>query len=209
MRYVDPLPILAQMRSIKGWLDEDEAELLIATCSKAIQICPDSCAVVEIGSYCGRSTVVLGSVVKALRSTVPVYAVDPHEGEVGAVGQDACTTFPTLAICKGNLAAAGLQDTVTIIPQHSFDVYWDQPICFLFIDGLHDLQNVTRDFRHFEPYLISGGYAIFHDYGNKYRGVTAFVDGLVNSKVCRPIECIRSTIVLLVDDQRWSCINAG
>ena len=190
------LPILARMKPIEGWLDEDEADLLIATCSKVVLTCPDSCALVEVGSYCGRSTVVLGSVIQAMGSKAHVYAIDPHEGTVGAEGDSTRVTFPTLARCESNLAAAGLGDTVTIIAQRSFEVQWDRPISVLFIDGLHDFNNVARDFQHFEPYLVAGGYAVFHDYGNQYTGVTAFVDDLMASRFYRRIACVRSTMVL-------------
>src|SRR5207248_960770 len=59
-------PILEAMRSIDGWLSDEEADLLIAATTSALQKLPAPHVIVEAGSYCGRSTVVLGSVVKRL-----------------------------------------------------------------------------------------------------------------------------------------------
>jgi hypothetical protein len=50
------LPILSRMRLIEGWLDDEEADLLILTASLALLTLPGHAAVVELGSYCGRST---------------------------------------------------------------------------------------------------------------------------------------------------------
>src|SRR6185295_18033593 len=52
------LPLLAEMKSIEGWLDEEEADLLIAATRTACLNGKSLGAIVEIGSYCGRATVV-------------------------------------------------------------------------------------------------------------------------------------------------------
>ena len=79
-------PILARMRAIEGWLDEEEADLLIAAVLRAVSAPQAARAIVEVGSYCGRSTVVLGSVLQSLRlPDARVYAIDPHDGRVGAL----------------------------------------------------------------------------------------------------------------------------
>ena len=94
---VRTLPILAQMRRIEGWLADDEADLLIAGLTRALADLPASHAVVEVGSHCGKATVVLGSVVRALGAPSTVYAVDPHDGVVGATDQGLQSRGPTLA----------------------------------------------------------------------------------------------------------------
>ena len=173
------LPILKRMRSVEGWLEDDEADLLIAATSEACRTLPDVKAVVEVGSYCGRSTVVLGSVVQAFDPEGAVYAVDPHEGEVGAAGLDAHRTSPTFCTFQRTIARAGLEDVVHPIRQRSFDVAWDAPIRLLLIDGLHDYENVARDLRHFESHLAPGAFVAFHDYADYYPGVQRFVDEIV------------------------------
>lgn len=190
------LPILARMRAVQGWLEDDEADLLIAATAEACRSLPDVKVAVEVGSYCGRSTVVLGSVVRALDPEGAVYAIDPHEGEVGAVGLDAHQTAPTFRTFQRTIVRAGLGDVVHPIRQRSYEVAWDAPIRLLLVDGLHDYENVARDLRHFEAHLAPGALVAFHDYADYYPGVRQFVDETVAGGGYRWVGRARSLAVL-------------
>ena len=190
------LPILRLMDSIEGWLAEDEADLLIAASWRALTMLPGPHPVVEIGSYCGRSTVVLGSVLKALCSETKVYAIDPHEGQVGALDQGISIGSPTLEKFQRNINEAGLGDVIETIQQYSYDVHWGQPISLLLIDGLHDYANVACDFFHFEPWIVAGGYIAFHDYADYYPGVKVFVHEILGSGQYRKVQCVGSMMVV-------------
>lgn len=174
------MPILRQMREIEGWFFEEEADLLIAAVADALTLTPPH-ALVEVGSYCGRTTVVLGAVVKALGVNAHVFAIDPHEGEVGAADADLKQTGSTLSRFEENIARSRLADVVTLLRQRSYETAWSNPISFLLVDGLHDYVNVSRDFRHFEPWLRDGAIIAFHDYSSNFPGVIAFVDELIAS----------------------------
>ena len=190
-------PILARMRVIEGWLAEEEADLLVAALLRALSTPSDARAIVEVGSYCGRSTVVLGSVVQSLRlDDARVYAIDPHDGKLGALDQGVEQVAPSLDKFLRNIAAAGLNNVVEPIRSHSFEVHWDKPICFLFIDGLHDYMNVARDFYHFEPWVAVGGYIAFHDYAHYYPGVVTFVDEILAGGGYERMHLAASLIVL-------------
>jgi len=189
-------PILMRMKRIEGWLAEDEADLLIAATSKVLTKLPAPHAVVEIGSYCGRSTVVLGSVVKTVCPESKVYAIDPHDGKVGALDTGIQTMPPTLNKLKYNLAQADLSEVVSIIPQRSWEVSWDKPISLLLIDGLHDYTNVARDFFHFESRLLPDSYIAFHDYADYYPGVKVFVDELLKGGRYQKVACASSMVIL-------------
>ena len=164
-------PILQRMRPIEGWLEEAEADLLIAALRLAATL-PDAQAVVEVGSYCGKSTVVLGTTLNAIdgASAIKIYAVDPHDGIVGALDQGIKQLSPSLHAFRRNISGAGLDHVVEPIVKHSFEVEWNKPICLLFIDGLHDYANVARDFHQFEPSIQPGGLVAFHDYASYYPG---------------------------------------
>jgi predicted O-methyltransferase YrrM len=193
------VPILQRMRPIQGWLEEQEADLLMAGVVRALNTLPNGAAVVEVGSYCGRSTVVLGSVVKAFGAKTRVYAIDPHQGVVGAADQGLQTLAPTLATFRHNLTINGLCEVVETIQKCSFEVAWSKPIGFLFIDGLHDYANVARDFRHFEPWLLPGAYIAFHDYADHYPGVKAFVNELLATTQYQRIHSQASLIIVRRD----------
>jgi predicted O-methyltransferase YrrM len=173
-----PLDILATMRGVKGWLDDVEAELLFAAAVEATRG-ERIRTFVEIGSYQGRSTVVLGGVLRALSPQSMLYAVDPHEGTVGAADKRLNHGVPTFDAFIANITHAGVAEVVKPIRSLSYETAWDQPIDLLFVDGLHDRENVERDFRHFEPYLLPDAVVLFHDYAGYYPGVVAFVDALV------------------------------
>jgi hypothetical protein len=189
-------PILHAMRPIEGWLEEDEADLLIAAASRALQEMPAVDALVEIGSFCGKSTVVLASVVQKLAPACRVYAIDPHEGEVGAADQGITRCERTLKKLQRNVAAAEVAGVVQIIQKRSYEVDWSSPISLLFIDGLHDYVNVARDFYHFERWLVPGAYVAFHDYANYYPGVMTFVDELERTGTYKRIHLQRSLALL-------------
>lgn len=189
-------PVLARMRAIEGWLDDDEADVLIAATARALAELPSPHAIVEVGSYCGRSTTVLGAVAQAHDSRARVYAIDPHDGVVGALDQGLQKGIPTFARFQKNIADAGLQDVVVTVQQRSFDVAWSEPIALLFIDGLHDYANVARDFLHFEPHVAPGGYIAFHDYADYYPGVKAFVNELLATPAYERVHHVRSMMLI-------------
>jgi Methyltransferase domain/Glycosyl transferase family 2 len=193
--FVLTLPVLARMKSIEGWLDDNEADLLMSATAHALRELSLACAVVEVGSYCGRGTVVLASVVKAVRPSVRVWSIDPHDGRLGTADRYV-TVSPSLGKLKANVAAAGLADIVEIVQARSADVAWNQPIGFLLIDGLHDYANVARDFHHFAPHLVDGGYVAFHDYAGYFPGVLVFVDELLAGDRYRKVCSVGTLIVV-------------
>jgi predicted O-methyltransferase YrrM len=180
------LPILSRMAAVEGWLADEEADLLIAGLCRALAHAPDAKAVVELGCYRGRATVVLGSVVQTMRPTARVYAIDPHDGVVGALDASVRRTPPTLPLFRRTIAEAGLVDVVVTVESRPHEVQWAEPIAFLLVDGLHDYASVSRDFFAFEPHLAEGSLVAFHDYAGYFPGVVAFVDELLASDRYRP-----------------------
>ena len=189
--------VIERMRPIEGWLADAEACLLVAAVAEAVKAHPDARAIVEIGSYCGKSTVVLGSALSLAKSTeIKIFAVDPHEGVVGALEYGLEQMPPTFESFQRNIRDAGLENLVEIVRMYSFEVEWDQPICLLFIDGLHDYKNVARDFNHFDSWVVPGGFVAFHDYVDHFPGVKTFVDELIAGGRYLALRSALSTIVL-------------
>ena len=174
------LPILAKMRRVEGWLDDEEADLLIGATVDALRAPAEAKAIVEVGSYCGRGTVVLGSVVKAVCPSARVWSIDSHDGKLGTA-ERFINLGPTLEKLKFNLAAAGVAEVVEVVKAKAPEVPWSKPIALLLIDGLHDYPSVARDFSHFAPSVAVGGYVAFHDYAGYFPGVVVFVDELIAS----------------------------
>lgn len=188
--------IIAQMRAVEGWLEDAEADLLIAAAEHALTALDASHAIVEVGSYCGRATTVLGRVALAVRPETKIYSLDPHDGRVGALDQGLASHGPTLEKFRRSMERAGLTDLVEVIQRRAADVCWGQPVSLLLIDGLHDYFSVAQDFYQFERWVVSGGLVAFHDYAPYFPGVQAFVNELLGSGCYRKLHCAGTMMVL-------------
>jgi glycosyltransferase involved in cell wall biosynthesis/tetratricopeptide (TPR) repeat protein len=172
------LSLLRAISSIDGWLSDEEADLLISAVLKVAQLPggAEKLSLVEIGSFCGKSTVVIGRALKALGpSRFRFYAIDPHNGYFLAEGRD------TYALLQKNITHLGLEQYVTIMRNCSTAVAWDKPIALLYIDGLHDYENVRADYLHFKDSVIPEGLLAFHDYIDYCPGVQQCVDEVLHA----------------------------
>lgn len=144
--------------SIEGWLREAEGMFLYERAQGA-----QDGAIVEIGSWKGRSTVCLGSGSRdGLRQTV--YAIDPHSG--ASEQKKAFGAFlDTFEEFEENIRRAGLQEFVRPIRDTSENAArnFNEPVSFIFIDGAHEYKFVNLDFQLWFPKVVNGGITAFHD----------------------------------------------
>jgi predicted O-methyltransferase YrrM len=160
-------PILVQQTP--GFLSIEEGEHLFRLGCAAAPIAP----CLEIGSYCGRSTVCLGL---ACRDAGQVLiAVDHHRGsEEQQPGEEyfdpalfdpASGRVDTLRRFRETLARAGLEQTVVPVVCRSELAAraWSGPLGLVFIDGGHAAQSVQADYDGWSPRLPPGGLLAFHD----------------------------------------------
>ena len=169
----------ASMKTIEGWFSEEEAVLLAGAAVHALRELPDAGAVVEVGSYCGRATVIVAEAVCAAKTTAtsvrrrstrrrrrrPRHGSPPRPADLRAV-------LPQYQ--GGGNGRGGRAD-----PHRLLRRFWQRSIGLLFIDGLHDYPSVAADFYHFEPHVLPGGYVAFHDYADYFPGVQAFANELL------------------------------
>ncbi len=187
--------LINKIKKIEGWLTDEEAELLIEITLKCCKEFEQS-VVVEVGSYHGRSTVLFGSILKNFSSNIKVYSIDPHDGKLGATDQGLQYFPPSYEKLKQNIQREELSDVVEIIKNNAWNVEWNKPISFLFVDGLHDYPNVAKDFYHFSSWIEVNGYVAFHDYADYFPGVKAFVHELLETDEYEKI-CEVDTLVVL------------
>lgn len=163
-----PLPDF-DPETVKGFLARDEAAALEAHARAVTAEGP----LVEIGSWCGRSSVYLGRAAQALGR--PLYAVDHHRGsEEHQPGEgyhdpdlfDAeLGRVDTLPEFRRTIARAGLEDTVMALvgPSAALGRWWQGPIAFLFIDGGHAMETALGDYRAWAGHVAPGGTLAIHD----------------------------------------------
>jgi predicted O-methyltransferase YrrM len=146
--------LLSILQNVTGWLSDNEALYLNQA---AARIHPPN-VIVEIGSFQGKSTIAL-----ALNSTVPVYAIDPHEEHTDEIGG----VFGPVdrARFAENIVAAGVHERVCPININSLQVgaIWTLPIGLLFVDGAHNYRQVAFDTGCFLGELQPGGLMLIHD----------------------------------------------
>jgi predicted O-methyltransferase YrrM len=148
-------------KKIPGWLSQKEGQLLY-TLAKS---CKKHGVIVEIGSFKGRSTVLLALGSKA-GPNVKVYAVDPHTYDMDIKTLIIPTPNKgTLEEFLKNMTAYGVDDIVIPVNTLSKEAFHmiNNPVELVFIDGDHDYASVKLDYHLWFPRLISGGVIAFHD----------------------------------------------
>jgi MMP 1-O-methyltransferase len=150
----------------------DEGDALHAAALLAASACP-GLPFVEIGSYCGRSTVWLGAAA-GVAGTV-LFAVDHHRGseenQPGWEWHDPTLVDPvvgqmdTLPFFRRTIFAADLEDVVIGVVGRSPVVakHWTMPCAFVFIDGGHGVEPARADYAGWTPHVAPGGLLAIHD----------------------------------------------
>ncbi|MEZ0052689.1 putative O-methyltransferase YrrM [Mycobacterium sp. MAA66] len=165
----DAVRLFSYAETVTGFMPADEGRALYDV---AVRYLGDG-AGVEIGTYCGKSTVLLGA---AARQTGGVlYTVDHHHGseehQVGWEYHDSSMVdpvtglFDTLPTLRHTLDAAGLDENVVAVVGRSTVVArsWRTPLRFLFIDGGHTEEAAQRDFDGWARWVEVGGALVIHD----------------------------------------------
>jgi len=129
--------------------------------------------ILEIGTYCGKSSVYLGAAAREGDSVV--FSVDHHRGseenQSGWEHHDATVVdalsgrMDTLPFARRAIEAAGLEDWVVLVVGRSETVAgaWEHRLGMLFIDGGHGDEVAWADYRAWSPKVAPGGLMAIHD----------------------------------------------
>ncbi len=129
--------------------------------------------VLEVGTYCGKSTIYLAAAARGKGQ--PVITVDHHHGseenQPGWEYHDTALVDPatgrldTLPHLRKTLAGAGVEDDVIVVVGRSADVarLWRTPLGMLFIDGGHTDAAASTDYESWAPWVAPGGVLAIHD----------------------------------------------
>ncbi|MBZ6102114.1 class I SAM-dependent methyltransferase [Streptomyces olivaceus] len=127
----------------------------------------------EVGTYCGRSTVLLADA--ARRAGVTALTVDHHRGseeqQPGWEYHDPETVDPELGVMdtlptfRRTLHRAGLEEHVVALVGRSPQVaaVWNSPLGLVFIDGGHTDEHANADYECWAPHVAEGGLLVVHD----------------------------------------------
>ncbi|RSO44190.1 hypothetical protein DMH15_09665 [Streptomyces sp. WAC 06725] len=162
--------ILAAFEAAKGFMPLDEGLALYEAATQAAAL---GMPLVEIGTYCGRSTILLADAARA--AGVPAVTVDHHRGseeqQPGWEYHDPSVVDPevglmdTLPAFRRTLHAAGLEEHVIALVGRSprIAALWNTPVGLVFIDGGHTDEHATADYEGWAPHVAPGGLLVIHD----------------------------------------------
>lgn len=163
-----PPALLAIGAATKGFLPDDEAMALHAA---ALSAGPGLW--LEVGTYCGKSTVYVGAAAKQVGAHL--VTLDHHRGseenQPGWAWHDTSLVDPhtgrleTLPSLRRTLWDAGLDEVVTAVVGSTQQVagWWTSPLALLFLDGNHTEEVAQHDYSAFGRHLVGGGLLAVHD----------------------------------------------
>jgi hypothetical protein len=152
-----------------GFMPEDEGLALYRAAASVASLGP----LVEIGSYCGRSTLLLAAA--AATAGTHVVTIDHHRGsEEHQPGWEyhqpelvdpSVGKIDTLPIFRRVVATSGLEPYVLAVVGPAQDVarYWATPAGLVFVDGSHTDESAQRDYDTWAPHVAPRGFLAVHD----------------------------------------------
>lgn len=162
--------ILAAFEAAKGFMPVREGLALYEAAAGAAAL---GLPLLEVGTYCGRSTILLADA--AREAGVAAITVDHHRGseeqQPGWEYHDPTVVDPevglmdTLPTFRRTLHKAGLEDLVIAIVGRSPQVAaaWGGKLGFVFIDGGHTDEHACGDYEGWAPHVAEGGTLAIHD----------------------------------------------
>jgi len=165
---VDPV-LRKAAEAATGFMPEEEGLALYEAALEAGRIGP----ILEIGTYCGKSTVYLAAA--AREAGTVVITVDHHHGseehQVGWEYHDESLVDPqtglidTVQRFRRTLHEAGVEDTVVAVIGRSATVaeLWATRLGMVFVDGGHTDVAAQADYAGWAPHVAQGGLLVIHD----------------------------------------------
>ncbi|HET8930587.1 MAG TPA: class I SAM-dependent methyltransferase [Acidimicrobiales bacterium] len=156
----------------RGFMPTDEGEALFEAARDAAAAVPGA-PLVEIGTYCGKSSIWLGSA--AEHAGTVLFTVDHHRGsEENQAGWEhhepdlvdpAVGMLDTLGVFRHTIADADLEASVIAVVGDSPVVasHWSTPVALVFIDGGHGSEPAHTDYEVWTPKIAPHGLLCIHD----------------------------------------------
>ena len=164
-----PDELTTLIESTRGFMPPDEGLALHAAAVEHLQ----GGVALEVGTYCGKSTLYLAHAASVTGSTV--VTIDHHRGseeqQPGWEYHDESLVDPelglmdTLPFARRAIALSGLEDSVVAIVGRSSAIsrWWQTPLDLVFVDGGHTEEAAQADFHGWAPHVRLGGVLVIHD----------------------------------------------
>jgi predicted O-methyltransferase YrrM len=168
---MDP-DVRAAAVAARGFMPTEEGDALYVAAEDAAREVPGA-PFLEIGSYCGKSSIWLGAAAQAAGTVL--FALDHHRGsEENQAGWEwhepdlvdpGIGRIDTMPRFRRTIHDAGLERSVVAVVGESPTVadHWRTPLALLFIDGGHGAEPAHRDYERWTPHVAPGGRLCIHD----------------------------------------------
>lgn len=186
---------------VPGWTTYEELQAL-AYASYAL---PPNAVIVEVGTFLGRSAMVLAGGRK-LKGSGRVHCIDPFDASGDAFSvphYQAITGKARLTLRERfdrSMRQAGLQNWLTVHPTTVQAVAegWSEPIDFLFLDGDQSPPGARASYELLVPFLKPGGLLALHNssdrtYAEGHDGYRRLVVETVRPPLYTDVHCVDTT----------------
>lgn len=149
----------SKINQIFGWFSRREASAM----QSLVRQLPSGAKVVELGSFQGRSSVVIAAV---LPPDGILYCVDHFKGSLEHQGKEFKLT-DLLSNFKSNIEKHHVDDKIRILVMDTLQAakkFEMESVDLLFVDASHDYESIRADILCWYPKLKIGGRLICHDY---------------------------------------------
>jgi SAM-dependent methyltransferase len=146
---------------VEGWLTEAQATRLANAAARVVE----GGRIVEIGSFRGRSTIVLA---RASSPGVEIVAIDPHAGSDRGpqeIAADAARGDADVATFAANLERHGVAERVRHVRRFSSEALGEVAgaVDVLYVDGAHRYGPALADIVRWGARVADGGRMLVHD----------------------------------------------
>lgn len=173
---------LERLAALSGLVSPEVGQALARLAAQV----PEDEAIVEVGSFRGKSTCYLAAGAKS-GNGAKVWAVDPWDTPGNVTGRFGFAEPSTRQTFDAQVKSMRLSPRITPLQGFSSDVArgWSGPdVGMLFIDGDHSAASVLGDFVAWQPHLANRAVVVFDDYlSERSRGVKEAVDVLLGLEV--------------------------
>jgi len=181
--------IVSEMESVEGFLAPWEIQFLALLAAYPTT----EGEILEIGSFKGKSTVVLAKANRFVNSGT-VHAVDPMTSPAES-DPDVEEGGKTLADFEATIAAHGVADDIRLYQMRSKELakQWNKQLRLLWIDGDHSYAGVKEDFDCFRPQLADRAIVAIHDVLHEFDGcLRVFMEEILLSRHFGPCGLVGS-----------------
>jgi predicted O-methyltransferase YrrM len=171
--------LASDIRAIPGYMTDREARHLamLVACTKGTG------EILEIGSFMGKSTVLLSRAAERVHGNPKIVAVDPLT-QPSETDPNIPNHRPSRDDFYINLKEADVDQHVEFheMLSHKLARKWSRSIRLLWIDGDHTWKGAASDFDNFDPHLSPGGIIALHDVMHYFDGPTrVFIERILAS----------------------------